>query len=272
MTTPKIILVTGASQGIGRACADLLHEQSRIVYGACRMPARVTAPWKVIEIDVTKDDSVARCVAQVIAEQGRIDVLVNNAGVVLAGAVEDTSLEEAQSQFDTNFFGALRLIRAVLPTMRVQKSGLIVNVSSLAGLLGMPFQGLYSASKFALEGLTESLRPEVAPFGIEVVLVEPGDIATSVVENRRRARASGPGSVYREDFDRVMALCEKEEKAGAAPDVVARRIAAIIDTSRPAVRYTSGALSQRFLVALKPYVPSRLLEAGLMKFYGLRRK
>lgn len=270
MINPKVILVTGASSGIGRECARVLYARSHIVYGASRNPAR--ALWKTIALDITDNESVTRAVARIIAEQGRIDVLVNNAGIVLAGAVEDTSIDEAQRQFDTNFFGALRLIHAVLPAMRAQNNGLIVNVSSLAGRLGLPFQGLYSASKFALEGLTESLRPEVAAFGIEVVLVEPGDIATSVVENRLRAKASGAGSVYRETFDKVVALYEKEEAAGASPDLVARRIAHLIDTSSPAVRYTAGPLAQRFLVSLKPFVPSRLFETCLMFFYGLRRR
>ena len=271
MRDQKIILVTGASSGIGRACAECLHAEAHIVYGTSRTLARAATPWRMIELDVTNDASVARAIALILSEQGRIDVVVNNAGVVYAGAVEDTSIDEAQHQLDVNFFGALRVCKAVLPAMRAQKSGIIFNVSSLAGRLGLPFQGLYSASKFALEGLTESLRPEVAPFGIEVVLIEPGDIATSVVENRIRAVASGAGSAYRENFTRVVALFEKEEKAGASPQVVARRIAALIATQRPAVRYTVGPLAQRFLAALKPLSPSRFFERCLMLYYGLKR-
>ena len=142
---------------------------------------------------------------------------------------------------------------------------------SLAGRLGLPFQAHYSATKFALEGLTEALRPEVAAHGIEVVLVEPGDIATNVVTTRVRVEKSGEGSAYSGDFQRLVALYAKEEAAGSQPEVVAGRIAAIIATSRPAVRYTSGALAQRVLVALKPFFPSRFYESCLMKYYGLRR-
>ena len=162
MSAGKIILVTGASSGIGRATADFLHAQGHVVYGANRDASRVSAPWTAITLDVTKDEDCARAVAEILARHGRIDVLVNNAGLVWAGAVEDMSVEEARRQFDVNYFGALRLIRAVLPAMRGQGSGRIINVSSLAGRLGLPFQSHYSATKFALEGLTEALRPEVA--------------------------------------------------------------------------------------------------------------
>ena len=268
MSGQKVILVTGASAGIGEACARLLHEQGNIVYGASRNPG--PAAWKTLALDVTSDEAVARGVAQILAEQGRVDVVVNNAGLVFAGSVEDTSMEEAKAQFETNFFGVMRVSKAVLPSMRLRKTGLFVNVSSLAGLLGLPFQGLYSASKFALEGLTESMRPEVAGFGVEVVLLEPGDIATSVVANRIRVAASGAGSVYRDNFEKVVALFEKEETHGAAPAVVARRVARLIETSKPAVRYTTGPMAQRFLTALKPFFPSRLFERCLTIYYGIK--
>ncbi len=271
MAAEKVILVTGATSGIGRACADLLHGQSHIVYGGSRAPAAAPPPWRWMALDVANDDSVARAIAQILAEQGRIDVVVNNAGVVYAGSVEDTSMEEARAQFETNFFGALRLCRAVLAPMRAQKSGLIINVSSLAGLLGLPFQGLYSAGKFALEGLTESLRPEIAAFGIEAVLLEPGDIATGVVANRIRAAASGEGSAYRANFEKVVALFEKEETAGAAPAMVARRVASLIAARNHAVRYTTGPMPQRALTALKPFLPSRFFERCLMMYYGIKR-
>ena len=269
MTAPKVILVTGASSGIGRACADLLHARGHLVYGANRDPARVDAPWRKLAMDVTDEASVSRAIETLIAEQGRIDVVVNNAGLVLAGAIEDTSLDEAKSQLDTNLFGAMRVCKAVLPSMRARGAGLIINIGSLAGLVGLPFQGLYSASKFAIEGFTEALRLEVAAFGVEAVVVEPGDIATSVVENRVRAAASGEGSAYRDAFRAVVATYEKEERAGAAPTVVARRILAIIETSP---RYAAGPFAQRLLTGLKAFVPAKTFEWGLMLYYGLKRR
>jgi NAD(P)-dependent dehydrogenase (short-subunit alcohol dehydrogenase family) len=267
---PKVILVTGASSGIGRACAELLHAKSHIVYGTSRNPS-ADAPWKMLQLDVTSDASVSAAVATILAEQGRIDVVVNNAGLVMAGAIEDTSIEEAQRQLDTNLFGAFRVCKAVLPAMREKRAGLVINVGSLAGVVGLPFQGFYSASKFALEGFTEALRLEVASFGVKAVIIEPGDIATGVVQNRVRVVSSGLRSPYRVAFEKTVATFEKEESAGASPGVVARRVAAIIATDRPAVRYSVGPFGQRLLSALKPYLPSKWFEFGLMIYYGLKR-
>ena len=270
MSGSKVILVTGASSGIGRACAALLHEKSHVVYGTSRKPADET-PWRMLRLDVTSDDSVKGAVARILSEQGRIDVVINNAGLVMAGAIEDTSLDEARLQIDTNLFGVVRVCKAALPAMRDKRSGLIINVGSLAGVVGLPFQGFYSASKFALEGLTEALRLEVAAFEIDAVIIEPGDIATSVVQNRVRVAASGAASPYRAAFETTVATFEKEETAGARPDVVARRVLSIIEGGRPAVRYSVGPIGQRLLSGLKPFLPSRWFEFGLMIYYGLKR-
>ncbi len=270
MSDAKVILITGASSGIGRACAELLHARSHIVYGTSRKAAAGEL-WRMLQLDVTSDESVSRGVATIMAEQGRIDVIVNNAGLVLAGAVEDTSLDEARLQLDTNVLGAMRVCKAALPSMRDRRAGLIINIGSLGGRVGLPFQGFYSASKFALEGLTEALRMELAPFNIDAVVVEPGDIATGVVENRVRVAGSGDGSAYRAPFVKTVAAFEKEERGGAAPKIVAARIASIIAERRPAVRYSAGPLSQRVLTSLKPFLPSKWFEFGLMAYYGLKR-
>ncbi|MGC8873617.1 MAG: SDR family NAD(P)-dependent oxidoreductase, partial [Chloroflexia bacterium] len=154
-----VVLITGASSGIGLACARYLADRGYRVFGTSRHPeACPPEPFPMIQMDVCDDASVLRGVEAVRERAGRIDVLVNNAGIGYGGAIEDTSLEEAHRQFETNFFGALRLCRAVLPIMRAQGSGLIVNMSSIGGLIGLPFQGLYSATKFALEGMSEALR------------------------------------------------------------------------------------------------------------------
>lgn len=272
MKIAKVVLVTGASSGIGRAAAAMLHDKGHIVYGTSRDPGRHQLPWRMIALDVTDDESAAAAMQAVLAEQGRIDALVNNAGLVLAGAVEDTSLDEARRVFETNLFGVLRMARAALPAMRAQRGGVIVNVGSLAGRVGLPFQGLYSASKFALEGLSESLRLEVAGFGVQVVLVAPGDTATSVVDNRLRTEASGQAaSAYAGEFQRVLARFEAEERAGSPADGVAARILDIVEGRAGGPRHVVGPLAQRVLVAARAVIPMRLFQWGLGLYYGLRR-
>jgi NAD(P)-dependent dehydrogenase (short-subunit alcohol dehydrogenase family) len=267
-----VVLITGASSGIGQACAELLGAHGHTVYGTSRRPSPDGEHHRMLEMDVTRDDSVQRAVDTVLAREGRIDVVVNNAGFVMAGAVEDVSIEEARQQLDTNFFGVLRVCKAVLPSMRERRSGLIINISSLGGAAGLPFQGLYSASKFALEGLTESLRQEVAPFGIEATLVQPGDVRTRVRENRVKARESGPGSAYREFFTKVLKTVEAEEGEGIAPQAVARKVLALTEKRRVRVRYTVGHLSQRVALMAKTLLPSRTFEQMVMSLYGLPRR
>ena len=270
MKRAKVVLVSGASSGIGRATAALLHDRGHIVYGTSRDPERHQAAWRMLRLDVTDDSSCAAAVAAVLAEQGRIDGLVNNAGLVLAGAVEDTALDEAQAVFETNLFGALRLIRAALPAMRAEKNGVVVNVGSLAGRVGLPFQGLYSASKFALEGLSESLALEVKAFGIQVALVVPGDTATSVVDNRRKARgAAAASSIYAGPFGRALATFEAEERAGAPAEGVARRIVGIIEGHATGPRHVVGPVAQRVLVGARAVIPMRLFQWGLGRYYRL---
>ncbi|AEI64986.1 SDR family oxidoreductase [Corallococcus macrosporus] len=268
----KVVLITGASSGIGQACAEVLGARGHAVHGTSRHPRAHGAHHRMQVLDVTDDDSVRRAVAAVLAAEGRLDVVVNCAGFVLSGAVEDVSIDEARRQLDTNFLGVLRVCQAVLPTMRAQRSGLIVNISSMGGAAGLPFQGLYSASKFALEGLTESLRLEVASFGIEATLLQPGDVRTRVREYRVRAQRSGPGSAYRETFERVMALVESGEGAGVAPEQVARKVLSLVERQRVDVRYSVGHLSQRAALVSKRLLPARTFEHIVMALHGLSRR
>src|SRR5262245_48207794 len=168
MSSQKVVLITGASSGIGQSIARLLAQKGLTVFGASRNPhaAEHVPAVEVLSLDVRSDESVKACVDTVLVRAGRLDILVNNAGYMLSGAVEEVTIEEAKAQFDTNFFGTMRAVKAVLSTMRQQRSGTIVNISSLAGLVsGPPFCGMYSASKFALEAYTEHLWREVKPFG-----------------------------------------------------------------------------------------------------------
>jgi NAD(P)-dependent dehydrogenase (short-subunit alcohol dehydrogenase family) len=271
-TTEKVILITGASSGIGRACAQHLAQKGYRVFGTSRrapFPPDVAEAGQVtmFQMDVNEDDSVRRGVDFILQEAGHLDVAVNNAGIHIAGAVEDTSVEEAKKQFETNFFGALRVCRAVLPSMRERQSGYIVNVSSIGGLVGLPYQGFYSATKFAVEGMTEALRMEVRPFGIKVLLIEPGDIRTEHVWHR--TAASQDHSVYRDYLDRVMDTVDIQESNGASPLKVAQTLERAINHPSPRLRYRVGAFDQRLAGALKGVVPDRLFEWILMKNYKL---
>ncbi len=268
MNQNRVALVTGASSGIGRACAEMLSARGLRVYGASRTTS-ANASFESLSMDVRDESSVNAAVAQIMKRERRLDVLVNNAGIAIAGAVEDTSIEEAKEQFEANFFGVLRVCRAVLPVLRGQGSGAIVNIGSIGGLIAIPFQGLYSASKFALEGLSESLRMEVAPFGVRVVLIEPGDHRTSLTHNRHATEASKINPAYRDRCGRAVAKMAADEQHGADPAAVARLLYRVIDLSRPRLRYTVGPAPQRAAVWLKRLMPYAVVQKA-MDFYYLR--
>jgi NAD(P)-dependent dehydrogenase (short-subunit alcohol dehydrogenase family) len=261
MPRARVVLVTGASSGIGKACAEHLALYGFRVYAASRSSPE-------FPLDITSDDSVQSAVARIIEAEGRIDGLVNNAGIGLAGAIEDTTPEEALQQFDTNLFGQLRVIRAVLPHMRRQRSGYIVNIGSIGGLLAIPYQGLYSASKFALEGLTEALRMEVRPFGIHATIIEPGDHRTAFTQNRRLTAAAHAGSAYHARFERALSRMAKDEQTGPDPVGVARVVLKVFESGAPRQRYTTGPLLQRGAAALKRFGPNSLVERILDLYYS----
>ncbi len=263
---PRVVLVTGASSGIGASCASYLASRGFRVYGASR---RALAPEGVnpLAMDVGSDTSVHRAVQSVMEREGRLDIVVNNAGIGVAGAVEDTSIEEAKAQFEVNFFGVLRVCRAALPFLRARGSGYLINVGSIGGLIAIPYQGLYSASKFAIEGLTESLRMEVRPFGIRTVLIEPGDHRTSFTECRSMTSAS-KGSVYAGKAGPAVARMAKDEQNGAAPEAVGRLLYRIVNTANPRLRYTVGPAPQRAAVWLKRLLPNAAMERIMRSQYS----
>jgi NAD(P)-dependent dehydrogenase (short-subunit alcohol dehydrogenase family) len=266
----QVVLVTGASTGIGKACADHLQDLGHRVYGASRKVKEVQAPrFAALTMDVTDEYAVRAGIDRIVREQGRIDVAINNAGWGLAGAVEDTTIEEAKGLFETNFFGVHRVCRAVLPVMRRQRAGLIINVSSLAGLVGIPFQAFYSASKYALEGLTEALRIEVRPFGIRVAQIEPGDFRTDFGGNRRKTGVSQTESAYARHFADALAAMEAAESRGPTPERIAHLAHRIMQDPRPRLRYSVGPVFQRFGVWMKKWLPAGLFEAIIMKTYHL---
>jgi NAD(P)-dependent dehydrogenase (short-subunit alcohol dehydrogenase family) len=259
--TQKVVLVTGASSGIGEAIAKNLAAAGWRVFGTSRNPRGRVDHVEMIAMDVDDDVSVDQGVAQVLASAGRLDAVVNNAGWALAGAVEDTAIAEAQAQFDTNVFGVLRVCRAVLPAMREQGGGHIVNISSLGGAFGMPFSGVYSASKFAVEGLSEALRFETRKLGIRVVLIEPGDMQTRLPESRRTVAAAGDDSTYHAAFERYKSQQAKDEAKAPSPQRVARVVAAVLRHPNPPLRHAVAMPSQRIVLPLKRLLPYRWFEA-----------
>ena len=258
----RVVLVTGASSGFGKACAELLSENGYLVYGASRNPDldASTSNLRPLAMDVRNDTSVNNAVQEILQCHSRLDVLINCAGNGYAGAVEEMSMVEYQSQFDTNFFGAVRTTKAVLPQMRKQRSGMIVNISSIGGVVGLPFQSAYSASKFALEGFTESLRIEMRPFNVKATLVQPGDFRTGFTDNRLFCAENSPESAYYAASQRAIAVTIAGEAKGPPPQQLATKLLSIIEAESPAVRYTAGPFMQRVAAKVKPVMPGRLFE------------
>jgi NAD(P)-dependent dehydrogenase (short-subunit alcohol dehydrogenase family) len=264
----KVVFITGASSGIGKTCAEYLRERGHKVYCGSRSTEENLQLGNMV-LNVNEDDSVNRAISNILQQEKRIDVVVNAAGYGVVGAVEDTSVAEAKAQFETNFFGVLRVCKAALPVMRNQGSGLIINISSIAGLVSLPFQAFYSASKFALEGMSEAMRMEVAPFGIKVVLVEPGDFRTQFTVNRRRVDKAANNSSYRDRYTRALAVFEKEEINGDDPIAVARLVARIIDSKSPRLRYSVGPTGERIVPGLKQILPHKIYQWLFMKHYDI---
>lgn len=268
MSTQKVALVTGVSSGIGQSVARTLAERGLKVFGTSRNPSDVeTVPGvEVLPLDVRLDESVSACMDAVLKQAGRLDILVNNAGYNLKGAIEETSLEEAQAQFETNFWGAVRMVRAALPVMRRQGSGQIINVSSVGGLMALPFGGFYCASKFALEGYTEALRHEVMPFNVQVSLVEPGAINTHFVPNTQPA--ANPIQDYAPWRERVQAATTRVFEKASEPAVVAECVSRIVDDKTPKLRYHMGK-SAGSLVLLRHFLPYSVFERMGRRRLGL---
>jgi short-subunit dehydrogenase len=264
-----VVLVTGASSGIGKRAAEYLTKKGFTVYGASRHIEPSESLPLTIKMDVTSEQSVRKGVSAVFEREGRIDDLINAAGFGIAGAVEDTSIEEAKAQCETNFFGTLQTVKAVLPIMRRQRSGYIVNFSSIGGLVGLPFQSFYSASKFAIEGFSEALRLEVKPFNIKVSVIEPGDFKTNFTQNRKKTALSETGLAYKERFLRCLSVMEHDEQNGADPIIIAKTIERILHTNSPRFRYMVGPFAEKLFVILKKFLPASLSGLLFEKYYKL---
>ena len=266
MTDP-VAVVTGVSSGIGNATARALVSRGFRVFGTARSVASALPP-KVerVLLDVRDAASIAAGVRAVLAKAGRIDLLVNNAGGSVIGAVEETSLEQARELFEVNFFGAVRMTQAVLPAMRAQKSGRIVFISSVMGFLPAPFWGFYAASKHALEGLAESLDHETRTLGIRAALVEPGYMRTSLGSNTMSA--TSPVDDYATARNRVSESVHAGVDAGEDPQVVAEAVLQAATAAKPRLRYPAGKRAGR-LALLRRYMPAGIFDGALRKQLGL---
>lgn len=266
----KVILITGISSGFGKQTAFLLAENGHTVYGTIRKQVETPCGVNVLTMDLSETESIQKSVQAIIQKEGRIDVLINNAGMHTGGPLETLPEEYIRKQFETNFFGLAELTRQVLPSMRKQGSGTIINIGSIGGLMGLPFQGYYSASKFAVEGFSEALRMEVKQFGIKVVVINPGDFHTSNTVNRRGFLAtSGEISAYDTQFEKSLAIIENDENKGWNPGILARKMVEIVNCPNPRQRYIIASFEQKLAVFIKKILPGKLFSKILADHYGL---
>ena len=263
-----IVFITGISSGFGLETARLLSQKGHTVYGTVRRTVEPLPQVHYFNVDVRDKQAVTDAVRQVVEKEGRIDVLVNNAGMGIGGPLEFATEEEIRLQMDTNFMGLVHCVDAVLPYMRRQGSGKIIALSSIGGLMGLPFQGFYSASKFAIEGYCEALRLETKSLGIKVVVLRPGDFSTGFTGSRKKVgneAALQAYPIYRTAIEKV----EHDENGGLKPIVLAQKISKIIAKTNPRNGYVVASLEQRLSVTLKKILPPKWFDRILGSYYKL---
>jgi short-subunit dehydrogenase len=266
LQTDRVVLVTGASSGFGKLTATLLAERGFRVFGTSRKASgEAQDGFEMLRLDITSDESVRNCVSTLLGKAGRIDVLVNNAGNVLTGGLEETSIEEAKAHFDSNFFGVVRMVNAVLPDMRTRRSGQIVNVASLAGTFPVPFEGYYGAAKAALMTYSEVLRQEVKNLGIKVSVVEPGFFRTNLINTR--VHAANPIADYDDTRNRTHAALADSFGKGGDPKEVGEMIVNIIESPSPQLHYPVG--KEKSYLLLKRIMPASVMESQTRKHWRL---
>ena len=266
----KVILITGGSSGIGKAVGIYLTSKGYKVYGTTRNTSNYPEfnHFPLLELDVTKVNSIKNAITQLLEKESRIDVLVNNAGVGITGPVEEIADDEIVSHFETNFFGAVKMMKGVLPQMRKQQSGLIINVTSIAGYMGLPYRGIYSASKAALEVTTEAVRMETKAFGVMVTNLAPGDFATNIAGGRYHAPVI-KSSAYEKGYQQTLDLIDAHVDDGDDPSMVGVLVEKIINTPNPKIHYKIGAFMQKFSIVLKRVLPDKTFEKMLLNHYKL---
>jgi short-subunit dehydrogenase len=265
----KVILITGGSSGIGLSIGKYLQTKGYKIYGTSRNPAKFeNHPFPLLPLSMNDAVSMKKTLDHLLDLEGAIDILINNAGTGIAGPLEETPIEAIKENFQTNFFGPIELIQKILPTMRKQKKGLIINITSIAGYMGLPYRGAYSANKGAFELASEAIRMEVKSFGIEIVTIAPGDYATAISSRRYHAPLL-EDSPYRKTYEANLALMNNHVGSGNDPIEVAKQVYKVIQKKSPKVHYKVGAFMQKFSVVLKTILPDKVFEKLIMKHYGL---
>lgn len=265
----EVVLITGASSGIGNAIGKYLYQKGYRVYGTSRNPKIAEKDGiRFVALDVTKVDTISAAVQEIVQKEGKIDFLINNAGMGITGPIEETPDAEIKRVFDTNYFGVINVIKAVLPFMRENSGGFIINITSIAGYMGLPYRGIYSATKGALELTTEAFRMELKDFNIKMTNVAPGDFATNIASGRYHAPLV-KGSPYEKDYGKTLELMNKDVDTGEDPILMAKKVYRVMQSENPTIHYKVGAFIQKFSIALKHILPDKWYEKMLMKHYKL---
>lgn len=265
----QVVLITGASSGIGNAIATFLQQKNYVVYGTSRNPDLTNKfNFKMLPLDVTKVATIETAVSQITAQEGRLDFLINNAGMGITGPIEETPTDEMRHVFETNFFGALEMIKAVLPHMRKQRSGMIINITSIAGYMGLPYRGIYSATKSALGITTEAFRMELKEFNIKMTTVAPGDFATKIAAGRYHSPILDH-SPYKTNYGNTLKLMDEHVDQGMDTIIMAKVIHKIMKTKNPKVHYRVGFFMQKLSIVLKRALPDTWYEKLLLNHYKL---
>lgn len=265
-----VILITGGSSGIGKSIGDFLLEKGYTVYGTSRNPSKYTedSNFQLLSLDVSDLSSIQKTVSTILDKHSKIDVLINNAGAGITGPIEEIPESEIQANFTTNYFGPINVTKSVLPSMRRNRSGMIINITSIAGYMGLPYRGIYSASKAALEITTEAWRMELKDFNIQMTNVAPGDFATNIASGRYHAPVVKE-SPYKKSYGDTLALMDSHVDSGSDPLEMAKAIYKIINTEKPKVHYKVGVFLQKFSIFLKRILPDTVYEKMLMNHYKL---
>ena len=266
----KVVLVTGVSSGFGKEISCVLAEAGHRVYGTVREKMSMDGNIRLLKMDLIDHQSVEQAVSDLVNAEGKIDVLINNAGMHMGGPIETSPMEFVKLQMGTNFIGMVDLTKMVLPHMRKQGGGMIINISSIGGLIGLPYQAFYSSSKFAIEGFSEALRMEVRSFNIKVVIINPGSFRTNNAANRRNFLApTGAQDPYHEQYRKTLAAIENDGAKGWAPEVLAGTILQIIGKENPRNRYVIASAGQKLTILLKVILPGKWFAKILSAHYRI---
>jgi short-subunit dehydrogenase len=265
----QTVLITGATSGIGNSIGKYLSGKGYVVYGTGRNPKEKEKDGiRFVAMDVSKKETIAAAVDEILQKEGKIDFLINNAGMGITGPIEETPDEEIARVFEVNYFGAIKVIKAVLPSMRENGGGFIINITSIAGYMGLPYRGIYSATKGALELTTEAFRMEIKDFNIKMTNIAPGDFATNIAAGRYHAPLM-KGSPYEKQYGKTLEIMDKHVDSGEDPILMAKKVHDVMQEKNPTIHYKVGAFLQKFSIALKHVLPDKMYEKMLLKHYKL---